>query len=92
MNFKIDSQSIEDDVIRIQSRSMSDPTLSDIDFKNKMALAYTTVKQIGIIRMYMVVGVFTHFSSSQKPWYFVYLSIEFKISTNTSLYKSADFA
>jgi len=35
MNFKIDSKSIEDDAI--QSRSMSDPTLSDIDFKNDMA-------------------------------------------------------
>ena len=71
---------------------MSDPTLSDIYSKNKMDWFWTTLKQIGIIRMYMVVGVFTHFSSSQKPWYFVYLSKEFKISTNTSLYKSADFA
>ena len=26
----------EDDVIQIQSRSMSDPSLSDIDFKSKM--------------------------------------------------------
>ena len=26
----------EDDVIEIQSRSMSDPTFSDIDFKNRM--------------------------------------------------------
>ena len=33
MNFKIASKSI---VIQIQSRSMSDPLLSDIDFKNKM--------------------------------------------------------
>ena len=38
MNFWIDSKSIEDDVIQIQSRSMSDPTSSDIDFKHKMAL------------------------------------------------------
>ena len=37
MNFQIDSKSIADDVIQIQSRSMSDPPLSDIDFKNKMA-------------------------------------------------------
>jgi len=36
-NFQIDSKSIEDAVIQIQSRSMSDPTLSDNDFKNKMA-------------------------------------------------------
>ena len=34
----------EDDVIQIQSRSMSDLTLSDIDFKNKMALVRTTLK------------------------------------------------
>ena len=33
----------EDDVIQIQSRSMSDLTLSDIDFKNKMALVWTTL-------------------------------------------------
>jgi len=41
---KIDSKSIEDGVIWIQSRSMSDPTLSDIDFKSKMAWVWTTVK------------------------------------------------
>ena len=40
LNFYIDSRSNEDDVIQTQSRSMSDPTLSDIDFKNKMALVY----------------------------------------------------
>ena len=34
MNF---FKSIEDDVIQIQSRSMSDPSLSDIDFEYKMA-------------------------------------------------------
>ena len=33
MNFQIDCKSIEDDAIQIQSRSMSDPTLSDIDLK-----------------------------------------------------------
>ena len=32
MIFSIDLKSIEDDVIQIQIRSMSDPTLSDIDF------------------------------------------------------------
>jgi hypothetical protein len=31
MNFKIDSKSIEDDVIQFSSRAMSDPPLSDID-------------------------------------------------------------
>ena len=35
INFEIDSKSIEEDVI--QSRSSSDPTLPDIDFKNDMA-------------------------------------------------------
>ena len=44
MSFWIDSKSIEDYVIQIQSRSMSDPTLSDIDFKNKMAWVWTTLK------------------------------------------------
>ena len=32
-------------MIWIQSRSMSNPTLSDIDFKNKMAWAWTTLKR-----------------------------------------------
>ena len=31
----IDSKSVEFDVIEIQSRSMSDPTISDIDLENK---------------------------------------------------------
>ena len=43
-NFLINLKTIEDDVIQIQSRSMSDPTLSDIHFKNKMALVWTTLK------------------------------------------------
>ena len=38
MNFQINIKSIEDDVIQIQSRSMSDSTLSDIALKNKMAI------------------------------------------------------
>ena len=41
MNFLIDSKSIEDDVIQIQSRSMLDPTLSDIEFNNKMAWVWS---------------------------------------------------
>ena len=40
----MNSKSIEDDVIQILSRTMSDPSLSDIDLKNKMAWAYTTLK------------------------------------------------
>ena len=37
MNIQNDWKSIEYDVIQIQSRSMLDPTLSDIDLNNKMA-------------------------------------------------------
>ena len=36
-------KSMECDVIEIQSRSMSDPTFSDIYFKNKMAWVWTTL-------------------------------------------------
>ena len=32
--------------IQFQSRSMSDPTFSDIDFRNKVAWAWTTLKVI----------------------------------------------
>ena len=48
MNFQLDSKSIEAEVIQNQSRLMSDPTLSDIDFKNKMAWVWTTLNQIEI--------------------------------------------
>ena len=45
MNFQIDSKSIENS----NSESYtSDPTLSDIDFKNKMAWVWTTLKNIVI--------------------------------------------
>ena len=44
VKFSVDSKSIEDDVIQIQSRSMPDPTLSDIDFKNMVDLVWTTLK------------------------------------------------
>ena len=43
MNFLI-WKSIEHDVIVIQSRSMSDPTHSDNDFKIKIAWVWTTLK------------------------------------------------
>ena len=36
MNFWIDPKSIEDGIIEIQSHSMSDPTLSEMEFKNEM--------------------------------------------------------
>ena len=51
MNFYIDSKSIADVVIQIQSRSMSDPTLSDIDFKNKMAWVWIILKNYTIVFM-----------------------------------------
>ena len=35
---------IADDVIQIQRRSMSDPTVSDIDFENKMAWVWIIFK------------------------------------------------
>jgi len=41
-NFQIDSETIEDDII--PSPTMSDPPLSDIDFRNKMAWVWTTLK------------------------------------------------
>ena len=41
---KIDSKLIEDDGIQIQNRSLSDPPLSDIDFKTKMAWVCTALK------------------------------------------------
>ena len=44
MNFFIDSKSIEDVVIQIKTRSMSDSTLSNSDFKNKIAWVWTTPK------------------------------------------------
>jgi len=47
MSFLIDEKSIEDEVIHIQRRSMSDPTFSDIDFKIKMAWIWTTLKSDG---------------------------------------------
>ena len=44
----IDSKSIEYDLNENQSRSKSDSTVSDIGFKNKMALAWTTLKDKSI--------------------------------------------
>ena len=35
---------MQDDVIQFKSRSVSDPTLSDIDFKNKVTWVSTTLK------------------------------------------------
>ena len=56
MSFLIDYKSIEDDVIHIQSRSMSDPIFSDIDFKIKMAWIWTTLKFYDIIYMINLLG------------------------------------
>ena len=47
MTFKINSRSIADDVIQIQSRSLSDPPLSEIDFKNKIAWVWTNLNILG---------------------------------------------
>ena len=44
MNFLIDSKSIEDNFIQMQSRFMSDPLLSDFDFKNKIAGVWTALE------------------------------------------------
>ena len=44
LNFLIDSKASEGDVVQF-NRSMSDPPLSDIDFKSKMTLIRTTLKQ-----------------------------------------------
>ena len=38
--FQIDSKLIGDEFIQILSRSMSDPPLSDTDFKNGLGLDY----------------------------------------------------
>ena len=38
------SRSTKDQVIEIQSRSMSDPPISDIDFKYKMILVWTILE------------------------------------------------
>ena len=40
----IDSKSIEYDVIEIQSRSMSDPSFPDIDFRDPILWVCTTLK------------------------------------------------
>ena len=41
---KLKSLSIQNEVIEIQSRSMSDPTFSDNDFKNEVSFVWTTLK------------------------------------------------
>ena len=40
-----------DEDIQFQSRSMSDPTLSDIDFKNKIAWVWSILNQSLMIRL-----------------------------------------
>ena len=37
-------KSIEDEILQIQSRSMSDPTFSDIDFKKEITWVWITLK------------------------------------------------
>ena len=49
-NLKLNDEFLDrlkiDRMIQIQNRSMSDPTLSNIDFKNKMAWVWTTLKSV----------------------------------------------
>ena len=52
----LDRLKIDWKMIQIQSRSMSDPTFSDIDFKIKMASMWTTLKFYDIIYMINRVG------------------------------------
>ena len=67
MNFLIDSKSIKDDVIQIQSRSMSDPRHSDIDFKYKMAWVWTTLKLSAIEENIRLKPFFIRFQFHRKP-------------------------
>ena len=43
LEFSNDFESILKLIIQFQSRCMLDPSLSDIDFKNKMILVWTTL-------------------------------------------------
>ena len=43
-HFSADLKSIEYDGIEFQSRSMSDPTFSDIDFKKEITWVWITLK------------------------------------------------
>ena len=73
MNFWIDSKSFEDGLIYIQSRCMSDPTLSDIDFKNKVTLVWTSLNiklenmNLISIRFYQVVPMGLRFQNNRWP-------------------------
>ena len=53
MNF---FKSIKDNVIQIQSRSMSDPSLSDMDFEYKMAWVWTTLEKMRSCDFIIVAG------------------------------------
>ena len=50
MNCWIDLKSIEDDFIQFKSRFMSDPTFTDIDSEIKIALVWTTLKNITAVK------------------------------------------
>ena len=49
----------------IQSRSLSDPPLSDIDFKNKMAWDWTTLNNVSKLRFQA--NYYPFFSSQVVP-------------------------
>ena len=56
IHISIDTKAIDEyDVIKILSRSISDPTFPDVDFKNKMAWVWTTLKlSTRIVRVSLV--------------------------------------
>jgi len=69
--------------IQFQSRPVSDPTFSDIDFKNKMAWVWTTLKIIFIftiwhlIALTMILSVrFIHFCSLNSNFEFTVVDIK----------------
>ena len=60
MNFWIDSKSIEDDFIQFESRSISGPTLYDIDLKKMKWLWYGLPLILNIGDIGLVWGTFDH--------------------------------
>ena len=50
LNFEINSKSIEDGVIEIQSRSISDPLFSDIDFLNERKWFWSEIQTLNTLK------------------------------------------
>ena len=57
----IELESIGKFIIQFQRRCMSDPTLSDIDFRNKMAWVRTTLNLKNIFGYWMVINIIKGF-------------------------------